>query len=157
MDIMKNIIEFITEKLKISSSSQVHKGMSDTEIPDKVSDKIIVTDDELSEIERYAEDLPVKPNIKIGRNGNVKLEFETKVRQWGNDKGFNYINISKPERYHGSFKITMTVGNYAPYEFPMGNKYTDKNGKLLLPDIESVFKQINKQWEKRDLTNLYKK
>lgn len=154
---MKNIINFITEKLKIGSNSQVHKGIANTEIPSKVANKVIVTQDELDEIERYAEDLPVKPNIKIGRNGNVKLEFETKINQWNNDKGFNYINISKPDRYHGSFKITMTVGNWAPYEYPMGNKYKDKNGNLLLPDIESVFKQINKQWEKRDLTRLYKK
>jgi len=154
---MKNIINFITEKLKIGSNSQVHKGIANTEIPTKVANKVIVTQDELDEIERYVEDLPVKPNIKIGRNGNVKLEFETKDQVHAFNSTNNYINISKPERYHGSFKITMTVGNWAPYEYPMGNKYKDKNGNLLLPDIESVFKQINKQWEKRDLTRLYKK
>ena len=48
----------------------------------------------------------------------------------------------------------MEVGKYMAFEYPKGGTFTNKNGDLLLPDVESVFNKINEQWKKRNLSNL---
>ena len=124
------------------------------------------SNDEICKIKSFASNLPVKPdNIKIGRTGNIILEYNPVVYLHpGNGyldaiKQFHYtISIAKPAKYCGGFKLMMTYHDNScvlrGYEYP-GKKVTNKNGELLLPTIESVFKLIDKQWEKHNLTAEY--
>ena len=147
---MKQIVNFIKEGLKVGAKSKVIKNEIEQDYNNKK--KLQVTQDELREIEDYAEDLPVPPDvIKTGAQGNIKLMYD-KYHTFFSQKMQYGINISKPERYNGSFKITMDIGRSRPYEYPNGKNYLDKNGNLMLPDIKSIFDQINKVWDKYNMT-----
>ena len=152
---MKNIINFITEKLKISSSSQVSKSNIEQDYNDKK--KLQVTNQELREIEEYAEELPIPPaKIKTGTQGNIKLIWDKEFKFF-TEKRIYSCNISKPARYEGSFKITMEIGNSRPYEYPMGKGgHLDPKGNLRLPNVKSIFDQLNKIWDKYNLSEKLK-
>jgi hypothetical protein len=142
----------LNEALKIGSKSKV-KDNHPIEVIYNKNGKLCCTEDELTDISSYAEELPIKPNkVKVGVNGNIRLDYDYYMKNYKSRKF--YINITKPDRYEGSFKITMEVGNWAAFEYPMGSKFQNKNGDLLLPDVESVFNKINEQWKKRNLSNL---
>lgn len=148
---MKNIINFIIEKLKIGSSSQISKTDIDTEYNSKM--KLQVTNKELQEIEEYAEDLPIPPvKIKTGTQGNIKLIWDKEFDFFSEHRIYN-CNISKPARYEGSFKITMEIGRSRPYEYPMGSgNHLDSKGNLKLPNVKSIFDHLNKIWDKYNLS-----
>lgn len=152
---MKTIIEII-EGIKIGSKSKIN-NVADIKQEYNDKKKLCVTKEELSEIEQYAEDLPILPiTIKTGTQGNIKLIWDKTYNLFGKTQPFT-CNISKPTRYEGSFKITMDIGRSRPYEYPMGtNNHLDKNGNLKLPDIKSTFKHIHKIWDKYDLTSKLK-
>ena len=142
----------LNEALKIGSKSKV-KNNRPIDIEYNKNGKLCCTEDELTDISTYAEELPIKPQkIKVGTNGNIRLDYDYYMKH--NSSRKFYIGITKPDRYNGSFKITMEVDNWAAFEYPMGSKYQNKNGDLLLPDVESVFNKINEQWNKRNLSNL---
>jgi len=152
---MKNIINFIIEKLKISSSSQVSTSSVEQDYNDKK--KLQVTNQELREIEEYAEELPIPPaKIKTGTQGNIKLIWDKEFTEMGITKKY-FCNISKPDRYKGSFKITLAIGRYRSYEYPIGKEgYKDSKGNLRLPDIKSIFDHIHKIWDKYNLSEKLK-
>ena len=152
---MINIISYIVEKLKINSKSKV--GISaDIEV-DINQQKSKFSEEEIRQAVMYAEDLPILPaKIKTGLQGNLVLLWNEKMQAyaWGGPGNFK-ISISVPERYHGCFKIVWEQGKKDhPYEYPIGtNGYLNKDGSLKLPDIKSVFDQIQKVWKKNDFTN----
>ena len=152
---MKRIIDFITEKLTIGSSSKIFKSNIEQEYNDKK--KLQVTNKELQEIEEYAEDLPIPPvKIKTGMQGNIKLIWDKEFTEMGITRKYS-CNISKPDRYKGSFKITLEIGRYRPYEYPIGKEgYKDPKGNLRLPDIKSIFDHLNKIWDKYNLSEKLK-
>ena len=154
---MKNILNYITERLRLSKSSE-DKYNGEVILDTNSKKQAIVSNDDLYEIKNFAEKLPIPPKeIKIGRNGNIKLLWDKIVATHFNKPKYFSINISKPERYEGSFQIRIELGKYMPYEYPMGsNNNRLKNGNLALPDIKSIFDKINEQWNKRNLTNSLK-
>ena len=158
---MINIISYIIEKLKVNSKSKI--GIP-TDIELDINDaKSKFNKDEIKEFVMYAEELPIPPaKIKTGLQGNLVLLWNEKLEfsSWNGSYFGNFkISISIPERYHGCFKIVWEQGTKEhPYEYPMGtNGYLNKDGSLKLPDIKSVFNQINNVWKKKDFTNKLKK
>lgn len=153
---MKNIQNFILERLKIDRSTKSRFVIDiDGYDPNK---KNQFEPNELQEISYHASNMRTPPEkIQIGRNGNVKLIFSKQIRKSGtfrNEQSNLTVNISKPDRYQGCWKITMDVGNWAPFEFPIGassKAYLNKDGSLRLPNAESTIKKIQEQIDKRSL------
>lgn len=153
---MKNIQNFILERLKLDRSTKSRFVIDiDGYDPNK---KNQFEPNELQEISYHASNMRIPPEkIQMGRNGNVKLIFSKQIRKSGtfnNEQSNLTVNISKPERYNGSWKITMDVGNWAPFEYPMGGgpkAYLNKDGSLKLPDAETTIKKIQEQIDKRSL------
>lgn len=153
---MKTLQNFILERLKIDKNTKSRFVIDiDGYDPNK---KNQFESNELQEISYHASNMRTPPEkIQIGRNGNVKLIFSKQIRKSGtfrNEQSNLTVNISKPDRYQGCWKITMDVGNWAPYEFPMGGgpkSYLNKDGSLKLPDAESTIKKIQEQIDKRSL------
>jgi len=140
---MKHIENFILERLTLNKYSKMQK-LIEIEGMDECKKKQFEKD-ELHDISHYASLMPIPPQkIEMGKNGNVKLFFKKT-----ND--FLIVNISKPARYHGCWKITMDVGNWAPFEYPIGNGYAYKNGDLKLPNAEATINKLQEQIDKRNL------
>jgi hypothetical protein len=161
---MKNINEFIIERLKLSSIDERLNLNNDSKVKQhgvKVDTdysyqprKKQFTDDEMREIEYHAGLMKEPPSkIEMGRNGNIKLKWEDyQVRYPGGSRvGDVFINISKPDRYGGCYKIVCATGAWAAYEYPIGNNVKNKNGEFKLKDIETVFQKIEQVIDKCNL------
>jgi len=153
---MKTIQKFILERLKLNKDTK-SKFVIDIDGYDP-NKKNQFEPNELQEISYHASNMRTPPEkIQIGRNGNVKLIFSKQIKKSGtflNEQSNLTVNISKPDRYQGCWKITMDVGNWAPYEFPMGGSpkaYLNKDGSLRLPDAKTTIEKIQETINKRNL------
>jgi len=157
---MNNISEYILEKLKISSSTKINRfDRSDIEIDINKSKKSQIEDEDIEKIIDFASEWPVKPDIiKTGIQGNLKFIWNKDFHAFMRNKPAKFsISLSRPDRYEGCFKITADMGNYMPYEYPVGsNGHKNKDGSFKLPDIESVNEKILNMFKKFNLENKLK-
>lgn len=157
---MNNISEYIVEKLKISSKTKINRlDRSEIEVDINKSKKSQIDEEDIEKIIDFALEWPVKPDIiKTGMQGNLKFIWNKEFTAYMRNKPSKFsISLSRPERYQGCFKITADVGNYMPFEYPVGtNGHLNKDGSFKLPTIESVNEKILNMFKKFDLESKLK-
>ena len=157
---MKQFNYYIQEKLKITKDTKINtRANSDITIDINSNKKSQIDDADIDKIIDFAIDWPVKPDIiKTGLRGNLKFIWNKEFHAYMRNKPSKFsISLSRPERYQGCFKITADMGNYMPFEYPMGiNGHLNKDGSFKLPDIESVNEKILDIFKKYDLENKLK-
>lgn len=151
---MKQLKEYILEKLHVSKfKKEEDLFVTDYENfkPSKQYPEPQITEDQIRDIEEYCKDLKPHPNkITNNKNGGIRIIWDKKYQFFSEINNYR-IDIIKPERYEGCFKIVWYNGSSRPYEIPQGNNggHLNKDGSLKFPDIDSVFEFINKNWDKK--------
>lgn len=150
---MKKLTDYILEKLHVSNYKKQEEIETDYGHfkPSKQYSKPQITDDEKNLIMDYCSKMNPKPvKISDNKNGGIRIIWDKNYQFFSENNKYR-IEIIKPERYEGSFKIVWYNGGYRPYEIPQGNGggHLNKDGSLKFPDIDSVFEFINQNWDKK--------
>ena len=145
---MKNLNIFISERLKLDKDSKI-SGI----IPTKFSDDILYTKEEIDIVQKYAEQLKVKPlvltNYILIRYNNLH-PFKNYICMYYDEgwekyeKQNNYIYLLKDDEANNKWYAHIVINNH--------NYCLMNNGKTVSSlNVEDVCKELLQQLDKNDM------